>query len=144
MKENLLGYMLGSEFLILIDRSILIPLEANKSSPVQFRPTMFRLLIYLIENASIEPVHDDDIMRNVWEIHGLRASKPRLWQVMNNMGKKMGLKEGISELFLRIENTGYLVNKDNIKYIYVREFPNELMGDYIPKGTLIERSNYSQ
>lgn len=136
MKQNLLGYMLGSEFLIVIDKSVLIPLDANKSGPVHFRPTMFRLLIYLIENASIEPVYDDDIMRNVWENYDLRASKPRLWQVMNAMGKKMGLKDGISELFRRVENTGYLVNKENIRYIYAKTFSDELRREYAAKRTL--------
>lgn len=126
MRKDLFGYMLGSEFLIVIDKSVLIPLDVKKSGPVHFRPTIFRLLIYLIENASIEPIHDNDIMRDVWEKHNLRASKPRLWQVMNAMGKKMGLKDGISELFSRVENKGYLVNKDNVRYIYTKSFSDEL------------------
>lgn len=142
MRQNLLGYMLGSEFLVVIDKSVLIPLDAKKSGPVHFRPTMFRLLIYLIENASNEPIHDDDIMRNVWEKHDLRASKPRLWQVMNAMGKKMGLKEGISELFCRVENTGYLVNKDNVRYIYAKALSEEPRRGHATERSLSGYSNY--
>lgn len=112
------GYILGDEFLIVRNRAMLIPLGDKKDAALCLRPTMFRLLIYLIENASDEPVADEDIMLNVWEKFGLRSSKARLWQVMNAMCKKISLMGDLSDVFIRVENTGYYVNKNKVGILF--------------------------
>ncbi|WP_148873099.1 hypothetical protein [Serratia marcescens] len=136
MRKTLFGYMLGSDFLIVIEKSLLIPLGTKKAHPIHIRPTMFRLLMYLIENASTEPILDDDIMRDVWENYDLRASKARLWQVMNAMCKKLCLKGTFFEIFSRVENTGYIVNTENIRSIYEIERLTDKGGSYATEWPL--------
>ncbi|ESN53163.1 hypothetical protein [Enterobacter sp. MGH 16] len=140
MKNKTFGYMLGSDYLIVLEKAVLIPLGAKKNAPIHIRPTMFRLLIYLIENASVKPILDDDIMRDVWEKYDLRASKARLWQVMNAMCKKLLLKESFSEIFVRVENTGYLVNENQVRAIYTNEQCIETGASYATERSL---SGYS-
>ncbi|HIE9359424.1 TPA: hypothetical protein ACXRUV_005083 [Klebsiella quasipneumoniae subsp. similipneumoniae] len=136
MRKKVFGYMLGADFLIVLEKSVLIPIGMKKASSIHIRPTMFRLLIYLIENASPNPILDDDIMRDVWEEYGLSASKARLWQVMNAMSKKLCLKDTFCDLFRRVENTGYYVNKDYIRVIYTNDKYPDQGGNCVTKWPL--------
>ena len=141
MRNKVFGYMLGADFLIVLEKSVLIPIGMKKASSIHIRPTMFRLLIYLIENASPNPILDDDIMRDVWEEYGLSASKARLWQVMNAMSKKLCLKDTFFDLFRRVENTGYFVNKEYIRVIYTNDKYPDQGGTCATKWPLHGHSN---
>lgn len=142
MNKKIFGYMLGADFLIVLEKSVLIPMNNKKATPIHLRQTMFRLLVYLIENSSTEPILDDNIMRDVWEKNGLRSSKARLWQVMNAMSKKLCLKDTYSEIFRRVENTGYIVNKSCIRVIYTNDKHPDPGGTYATKWPMQGYSNY--
>ncbi|MCE5397554.1 winged helix-turn-helix domain-containing protein [Klebsiella oxytoca] len=81
---------------------------------------MSRLLLYLLEKTNIGLVRDEHIMKNVWEIHGLKASAPRLWQVVNDLKNKLS-KVGIDNSFImRVEGRGYLINTMYFEAIYIK------------------------
>ncbi|EJV1071185.1 winged helix-turn-helix domain-containing protein [Klebsiella oxytoca] len=81
---------------------------------------MSRLLLYLLEKTNIGLVRDEHIMKNVWEIHGLKASAPRLWQVVNDLKNKLS-KVGIDNNFImRVEGRGYLINTMYFEAIYIK------------------------
>ncbi|EFE96109.1 hypothetical protein [Serratia odorifera] len=98
------GYILGDDrngVLVLRENRVLIPLNLHNINKKQIylRQTMFRLLDFLLERGSSGLLRDEVIMRVVWESYGLKSSAPRLWQVMNELNKKLwGL--GIDKGFL--------------------------------------------
>ncbi|VUT06290.1 hypothetical protein SB6422_03902 [Klebsiella huaxiensis] len=81
---------------------------------------MSRLLLFLLEKGNIGLIHDEHIMKNVWEIHGLKASGPRLWQVVNDLKNKLD-RVGVNNNFImRLEGRGYLINTTCFELIYIR------------------------
>ncbi|EME8413589.1 TPA: winged helix-turn-helix domain-containing protein [Klebsiella oxytoca] len=119
---KIFGYLLGNEndgVLFLKEKHLLLPLN-GRYSPIRLRSTMSRLLLYLLEKAHIGLVRDEHIMKYVWEIHGLKASGPRLWQVVNDLKNKLS-RIGIEHSFImRVEGRGYLINAMYFESIYIR------------------------
>ncbi|WP_265098780.1 winged helix-turn-helix domain-containing protein [Klebsiella oxytoca] len=119
---KIFGYLLGNEndgVLFFKEKHLLLPLN-GRYSPIRLRSTMSRLLLYLLEKTNIGLVRDEHIMKNVWEIHGLKASAPRLWQVVNDLKNKLS-KVGIDNSFImRVEGRGYLINTMYFEAIYIK------------------------
>ncbi|WP_320720253.1 winged helix-turn-helix domain-containing protein [Enterobacter sp. 296B2] len=117
-----LGYLLGSDsegVFFMKEQSLLIPLNIV-SKPVRLRRTMFHLLDFILEKANTGLIPDDEIMRNVWEGYGLKASTPRLWQVMNELKKKL-TNLGVEPNFItRVEGKGYIANSAIMEPVYIR------------------------
>ncbi|EOI2494973.1 MULTISPECIES: winged helix-turn-helix domain-containing protein [Enterobacter] len=117
-----LGYLLGSDsegVFFMKEQSLLIPLNIV-SKPVRLRRTMFHLLDFILEKANTGLIPDDEIMRNVWEGYGLKASTPRLWQVMNELKKKL-TNLGVEPNFItRVEGKGYIANRAIMEPVYIR------------------------
>lgn len=129
-----LGYIIGSEsegVFFMKEQSLLIPLNIV-SKPVRLRRTMFHLLDFVLEKANADLIADDEIMRNVWEGYGLKASTPRLWQVMNELKKKL-TSLGVEQDFItRVEGKGYIANRAKLEPVYIRAsfiWQNRMMGD---------------
>lgn len=119
------GYILGDEsygVMVLRENRVLIPLNSKKLNQkhIYLRQTMFRLLEFLLEKGRSGLLRDEIIMRAVWEAYGLKASGPRLWQVMNELKKRLvGL--GVDEDFIiRVEGRGYMVNTASYEPVYIR------------------------
>lgn len=119
---KIFGYLLGNEndgVLFFKEKHLLLPLN-GRYSPIRLRSTMSRLLLYLLEKANVGLVRDEHIMKHVWEIHGLKASGPRLWQVVNDLKNKLS-RVGIDNSFImRVEGRGYLINTMYFESIYIR------------------------
>lgn len=82
------------------------------------RETMFRLFLYLLENADDGIMDNTEILVNVWDKYGLSSSNQRLWQVMSGLKNKLcavGVPEGF---IMRVESRGYYVRKDLITVLY--------------------------
>lgn len=119
---KIFGYLLGNEtegVLFFKEKHLLLPLN-ERYKPVRLRSTMSRLLLFLLEKGNIGLIRDEHIMKNVWEIHGLKASGPRLWQVVNDLKNKLA-KVGVDNNFImRVEGRGYLLNNLYVESIYIR------------------------
>ncbi|HGM5492773.1 TPA: transcriptional regulator [Serratia fonticola] len=119
---RMLGYLLDSEtdgVLFLREQALLIPLN-GLYKPVRLRKTMFRLLDFMLEKGEGGLICDEVIMKNVWEGYGLRASTPRLWQVMNDLKKKLYMLGVNNDLILRVEGRGYMIDTSLIEPVYIR------------------------
>ncbi len=115
--NKLYGYLIDSSVLYLPFQQQLI---SHKGSSCQLRNTMGELLFYLIQHAGKGVVTDDEIILNVWEKNELSGTYNRLWQVMQNLNKKLN-KLGIkSELFMRVRGKGYYLINDKITPLYTR------------------------
>lgn len=119
---KIFGYILGNEndgVFFFKEKHLLLPLNGRYSS-VRLRSTMSRLLLYLLEKANVGLVRDEHIMKYVWEIHGLKASGPRLWQVVNDLKNKLS-KVGVDNSFImRVEGQGYIINTIYFESVYIR------------------------
>lgn len=119
------GYILGDDItgvMVLRENRALIPMNTQKINQkhIYLRQTMFRLLEFLLERGRSGLLRDDTIMRAVWEAYGLRASAPRLWQVMNELKKKLNVLGVDEDFIMRVEGRGYMVNTSGYEPVYIR------------------------
>lgn len=119
------GYLLGDDkngVLVLRENRVLIPVNSQKINQkhICLRQTMFRLLEFLLEKGNSGLLRDEIIMKSVWEAYGLKASAPRLWQVISELKKRLcGL--GVDKDFImRVEGRGYMVNTAGYEPVYIR------------------------
>lgn len=119
------GYILGDDsngVLVLKENRVLIPLNFHNISQknIYLRQTMFRLLEFLLERGNSGLLRDEIIMRSVWEAYGLKSSAPRLWQVMNELKKKLSGLGVDNDLIMRVEGRGYMLNTAGYEPVYIR------------------------
>lgn len=81
---------------------------------------MFRLLEFLLEKGSAGLLRDEVLMRAVWEAYGLKSSGPRLWQVMNELRKRLAVLDVDDDFIMRVEGRGYMVNCAGYEPVYIR------------------------
>ncbi|HHT7392512.1 winged helix-turn-helix domain-containing protein [Klebsiella oxytoca] len=132
------GYLLGDDsngVLVLRENRVLIPLNSQKmkNKHIYLRQTMFRLLEFLLEKGNSGLLRDEIIMRTVWEGYGLKSSSPRLWQVMNELKKRLCGLGVDSDFIMRIEGRGYMVNSSFYEPIYIRTSYEQLNRFFITK-----------
>ncbi|VYT80030.1 winged helix family transcriptional regulator [Metakosakonia massiliensis] len=125
VKLTVYGYRLGEhkevEFLP-FKRCLMRP-EAQGNAIKFLRPTMANLLEFLLANAVGEIVPDKTLQIQVWEKNGLSCSSQRLWQVMNNLKRKLA-QVGLSDDFiLRITGQGYMIAEEKVLELYCKERP---------------------
>lgn len=115
---KLCGYALGNDILFYFKENVLINFSKNNFCRVKIRSTMANLLSYLLVNSERKYITDDEIMSAVWEMHNLRASSHRLWQVSRDLKFKL-IEVGMdTELFIRVERRGFSVNRELVMPIY--------------------------
>lgn len=122
---TLYGYRIGCDVYIDIPYKRIVYLSTDKKNAnlqvVYLRKTMMRLLIYILDNAQDHIVADEDIMINVWDAQGLSSSRQRLWQVIDELNKKLELFGVGSEFIWRVKKQGYAINKESITLIYFKK-----------------------
>ncbi|OMQ21373.1 winged helix-turn-helix domain-containing protein [Serratia oryzae] len=109
-KLMLFGYVVNDEFQVDIKSGSVIKLyntiEYNShydhrfSNYFKLRETMMRLLVYLLENASLGYVSNKDILVNVWENYNLSSSSTRLTQVISELKTRLATI-GIDDSFIK-------------------------------------------
>lgn len=119
------GYILGDDsngVMVLRENRVLIPLNSQRINQrhIYLRQTMFRLLEFLLEKGSAGLLRDEVLMRAVWEAYGLKSSGPRLWQVMNELRKRLAVLGVDDDLIMRVEGRGYMVNCAGYEPVYIR------------------------
>lgn len=116
--NKLYGYLIDPSVLYLPFQQQLI---SNRGETCQLRNTMSELLYFLMKHAEKGMVTDDDILFNVWEKNDLSGTYSRLWQVMQDLKRKLD-KVGVeSDLFVRVRGKGYYLMSDKITPLYTRE-----------------------
>lgn len=127
MDYQLHGYMIGSEihFDIANQRLYRLPSRyADKSIvfvAIGLNKTMLDLFLYLMKNARERAVSKDELIRNVWEANNLSCSSQRLWQVLNNLGKKLEMLGLPTDFISSSKGTGYRVTDETIRPVYYKE-----------------------
>ncbi|WLI78904.1 helix-turn-helix domain-containing protein [Kosakonia sp. H02] len=84
------------------------------------RTTMANLLAYLLEHAVGNVVADKTLQIQVWENNGLSCSSQRLWQVMNNLKRKLATFDLPEEFILRVGGKGYLIPEEKVLQLFCR------------------------
>ncbi|WP_342321714.1 winged helix-turn-helix domain-containing protein [Kosakonia sp. BYX6] len=116
------GYRLGSdydvEFLPFKKRLIHYAAPGNAEF---LRPTMANLLTYLLQHAVGEVVADNVLQIQVWENNGLSCSSQRLWQVMNNLKRKLAQFALPEDFILRVGGKGYMIPPECVLQLYCRK-----------------------
>ncbi|WP_440515017.1 winged helix-turn-helix domain-containing protein [Serratia sarumanii] len=124
-KKKIAGYYIAENVQLLLSTRRLVNLQpgakVDSLHSIQLRKTMLRLLDFLLENANDKVIANEEILYNVWDIHGLRSSQQRLWQVMQGLKYNL-LKIGLpDDLIMRVERRGYFVKSNLVKPFYLDE-----------------------
>ncbi|EOZ9391013.1 winged helix-turn-helix domain-containing protein [Enterobacter hormaechei] len=126
MTDNLThvyGYKIGEYILFqLADRTLFntrrVSKVSHKINSLKLRSTMSLLLCYLLENANGKVVSDDELLFYVWDQNGLKGSNHRLWEVMNELKRKvkeLGMEE---DIILRINSNGYFIKDGYVSPLF--------------------------
>ncbi|KNC90731.1 winged helix-turn-helix domain-containing protein [Trabulsiella odontotermitis] len=129
MDYQLHGFMIGKAILVDIGnkRACRIPVSNSDKTvvfaAVFFNKTMLRLFLYLLIHARHGNVSRDELFEHVWEENNLSPSTQRLWQVINNLNKKLSTLGLPEDFILSAKGCGYFINYDDITPLYyeVRE-----------------------
>lgn len=107
-QQALYGYSIGDNIQYRLSPALLINTLSGVS--LRLRPTMARLLQYILSNAGIRIIEDKDIMIHVFENYGLKCNKQRLWHSINTL-KTALLKCGFTRpLFYRVNKSGFIIS----------------------------------
>lgn len=123
MERTLIGYYIGNNVQFEVMHKNIISFDAKKRvlKTYIFRDTMMRLFLYLLENANGKIVTNDEILYNVWDLHGLKSSSQRLWQVMQALKFRLVALGVPHDFIMRIETIelkGYKLKNDIIRPYY--------------------------
>lgn len=131
MEYQLYGFMIGTEihFDIHNQRVYRLPSRhADKSIvfvTIAFNKTMLQLFLYLLMHGRKRAVSKDELMQKIWEENNLSCSSQRVWQVVNNLTKKLVMLGLPIDFITNIKGSGYRVNYDSITPVYCK-------GDELP------------
>lgn len=118
------GFIINDSFLYHISSMSLIMMDVSRESSkerkktVRLRKTMSLLFVYLLRNAG-EVISDVTLLREVWEKNDLKGTHHRLWEVitaLNKILKSVGIS---TDLILRINSSGYMINKKRVALLYL-------------------------
>nr|WP_181375066.1 hypothetical protein [Pectobacterium carotovorum]ALG88537.1 Hypothetical protein [Pectobacterium carotovorum] len=105
------GYCIGDNLEFRISPALLVNTFTGVS--IRLRPTMARLLSYILSHADEQVIEDEKIMRDVFENYGLKCNRQRLWQAINALKSTLA-KSGFSRLIIhRVNKTGFFIS--NVK-----------------------------
>lgn len=131
MDYQLHGFIIGGEihFDIVNQRLYRLPSRhADKSIifvTISLNKTMLELFLYLMNHARSRAVSKNELIQKVWEDNDLSCSSQRLWQVLNNLTKKLELLGLPADFISHSKQSGYRITDDSVCPIYYKE--NERM-----------------
>lgn len=106
---KLLGYRIDNRLYYSVENKTLISLDGSEKS-IPLRTTKARLLEYLLLKSGGKIITDQELLINIWDKYGLSSSSQRLWLVMRELKVILGGFNVSDDLFMRVENNGYLVD----------------------------------
>lgn len=106
---KLLGYRIDNRLYYSVENKTLVSLDGSEKS-IPLRTTKARLLEYLLLKSGDEVITDQELLKNIWDKYGLSSSSQRLWLVMRELKVILCGFNVSDDLFIRVENNGYLVD----------------------------------
>lgn len=106
---KLLGYRIDNRLYYSVENKTLISLDGSEKS-IPLRTAKARLLEYLLLKSGSKIITDQELLINIWDKYGLSSSSQRLWLVMRELKVILGGFNVSDDLFIRVENNGYLVD----------------------------------
>ena len=105
----ILKYRIDNRLYYSVENKTLISLDGSEKS-IPLRTTKARLLEYLLLKSGSKIITDQELLINIWDKYGLSSSSQRLWLVMRELKVILGVFNVSDDLFIRVENNGYLVD----------------------------------
>lgn len=126
MGYRLYGFMIGDEIHFDISNRRLYRLTGSHTdksivfASIYFNETMLRLFLYLLEHGRRTAISKEELFDKIWEENNLCPSTQRLWQVLNNLNKKLGLLGLPADFIRNIKGRGYMINYQDVIPVYYR------------------------
>lgn len=124
MEKLIAGYYIGQFVQFDLSHRRLSCLDPKSRSTIKeyrMRDTMTRLFLFLLQNANNKVVLKKDILYHVWDVHGLKSSNQRLWQVMQSLQLRLLSLQVPGDFIISKqtpEGTGICLNGKIIKPYY--------------------------
>ncbi|MBK4716274.1 MULTISPECIES: winged helix-turn-helix domain-containing protein [Tenebrionibacter/Tenebrionicola group] len=105
MEKILAGYYIGDNVQLDLAHRKLSSLDSKSRqlNSFVFRETMLRLFLYLLNHANGKIVSNEQLLYHVWDLHGLKSSSQRLWQVMQALKLRLAILGVEHDFIMRIE-----------------------------------------
>ncbi|WP_227317616.1 winged helix-turn-helix domain-containing protein [Cedecea davisae] len=136
MERILIGYYIANNVQLEIAGRKLSSFDSKSRQLNCFvlRETMLRLFLFLLENANGKIVSNEKILYEVWDLHGLKSSSQRLWQVMQALKYRLATLGVQHDFIMRIETSevkGYSLKNEMIRpfYFYAEKPPTLKVGN---------------
>lgn len=125
LDHHLYGYCIGDNLEFRVSPALLVNTLTGIS--IRLRPTMARLLSFILNHSNEKIIEDDKIMRDVFENYGLKCNRQRLWQAINSLKKTLA-KCGFSRFIIyRVNNNGFLISNVRIGMLLCYTLNNSLV-----------------
>lgn len=122
MGRIIFGYLISGDVLFDIKNGSLVSISTKRSEvgahSIVLRETMFRLLVYLLDNRDKTFITIDELLFQVWDQYGLQSSNQRLWQVMQALNSRL-ISVGVpSDFIVRKDSKSYRVKEGFVEPLY--------------------------
>ncbi|AGO56959.1 MULTISPECIES: hypothetical protein [Serratia] len=122
LSQIIFGYLISGDILFDMHNGCLVSINAKRTGvgahSIVLRETMYRLLVYLLDNREKVSIDMDDLLFQVWDKYGLQSSTPRLWQVMQALKSRL-ISVGVpGDLIVRQDSKSYKVREELIEPLY--------------------------
>lgn len=123
MERILAGYYIGDNVKLEVASRKISGFDSRNKQFNSFilRDTMLRLFMYMLENGNGRIITNEQLLINVWDLHGLKSSGPRLWQVMQGLKFRLAALGVPHDFIMKIETfevKGYSLKSELIRPFY--------------------------
>ncbi|NUU68982.1 hypothetical protein HQN64_23180 [Enterobacteriaceae bacterium BIT-l23] len=123
MGRELIGYYIGNNVQLEIAHRKISNFDSKSRPGNSFilRETMMRLFLYLLEYGNEKIATNEQILYHVWDLHGLKSSNQRLWQVIQALKLRLVALGVQHDFIMRIETfgvKGYTLKSELIRPFY--------------------------
>lgn len=124
MEKTIYGYLLGNDVHVEITQGVIVHVYASRrhnyytADGLFLSDTVMRLLICLLEKADHDLVSYDDILHEVWDMHGLASSYKRLNHIMKILRESLVRIGFVDNIIMTVRGRGYRFNNVQITPLY--------------------------
>lgn len=124
MGKTIYGYLLGNDVHVEITQGVIVHVYASRrlnyytADGLFLSKTVMRLLVCLLEKSDSDLVSYDDILYEVWDVHGLSSSYKRLNHIMRILRENLVRIGFVDDIIMTVRGRGYRFNNIKITPLY--------------------------
>ncbi|PVZ84269.1 hypothetical protein C9426_23520 [Serratia sp. S1B] len=124
MNGEVYGFIINDSIIFNVENRKLICYQDESTDAafsikiVSLSETQSRLLSFLLHNRGEDIIDKDNIMESVWDDFGLSSSSQRLWQLVNDLRKKLSVVGVQNDIIINVHGAGYKIDDSQVLSLY--------------------------